>query len=163
MKRILIDLRIFLAVVAALGVALAVVSAAFLGIYNAPIDHVVEFQHLITAKVVNWSTIVSWQNFTESGVPIGALLEFGWWLTTGPGVAVSILAANGTSATWGTLVGCGEGPATFGTCGWTTDNHSFTISISQSISAPGFPMGPSANYTASVGFQGWYSYSTPAR
>lgn len=163
MRQILIDLRIVLAAVAALGVALAVVTVAFLGIYNAPIDHVVEFQHTITAKVENWSTIVSWQNFTESGVPIGAILEFRWWLGSGPGEAVTILAANGTSTTWGTWVGCGEGPATFGSCGWAANNHSFTISISQSISAPGIPGGPSANYTAVVGVQVSYSYSTPAR
>lgn len=159
MRRILIDLRIFLAAAIVLGLALAGVSIAFLGVYNEPIDHVVQFQHDVTATVVNYSTIVGEQNFTEIGVPVGALLEFGWQVTSGP-IAVTILVVNGTTSG---VNRCLDGPASMGSCGWTTDNRSFTVSIFQSMMTRGLPGLSSANYTATVSLQGWYSYSTPAR
>ena len=158
MQRALVDLRIFLATVVALGVALALVSLAFVGVYNAPIEHIITFQGGSSARVVNHSTIVGLQNFTESGVPVGALIGFSW--STGFGGGVTILAYAGHSTSISTLVGCEEGPAYFGSCAWTADNQSFTVSITYAdCPAPIC----SANFTAIVGLQGWYVYSTPAR
>lgn len=158
MRRILVDLRVFLATVTVLGVALAILGLAFLGIYNAPIEHVVNFQGEVSVRVANHSTIVGLQNYTETGVPLGALLGFSW--NTGFGGVVSIFAYNGTDMSVSTAAGCAEGPAWFGSCAWTAAGPSFTVSVTY-VNCPS-PI-CSANFTAAVGVQGWYSYSTPAR
>jgi hypothetical protein len=158
-KRILVDLRVYLATVVVLGVALALVGLAFAGVYNAPIEHRVYFQGDVTARVVNYSTIVTQQNFTELGIPSGAILGFGWYY--GDIGAVAILAYAGPSPAGTNAVVCAEGPTTFGLCAWTANGQSYTVSISQAISAPALPLS-SANYTSEVSVQGWYAYSTPA-
>ncbi len=150
-------MRIFLTTVVVLGVALAFVSLAFVGVYGAPIEHIVTFQGGSYAKVVNHSTIISLRNFTESGVPVGALIGFSW--ATGFGGGITILAYAGHNTSISSLVGCEEGPAYFGSCAWTADNSSFTVSITYAnCPAPIC----SANFTAIAGVQGWYVYSTPA-
>lgn len=162
MRRILVDLRIFLATVAVLGVALALVSLAFLGIYNAPIEHIVTFYGAAYAKVENYSTIVRLQNFTESGIPRGALLGFRWVNSFGGSVAILALAGNNTSIS--TVAGCQENPGyepSWGGCAWTAESPSFTVSIWYAYCPPSPSC--SGNFTAVVGVQGWYSYSTPAQ
>jgi hypothetical protein len=156
-RRVWVDFRVFLAAVVILGVALALVGLAFAGIYNDPVEHVVDFQGLVTAKVTNYTTIVTQSNFTESGIPNGALLGFDW--NDGSGQAVAILAYAGMSPSGNNAIVCSEGPMWFGSCAWTANGQSYTVSISQSDSAP--PLS-SANYTTYVGVQGWYAYSTPA-
>jgi hypothetical protein len=156
-RRILVDLRVFLATVVVLGVALGLVGLAYASVYNDPVEHVVDFQGLVTAKVINYSTIVAQHNFTESGIPNGALLGFNW--NDGSGQAVAILAYTGASPFGNNAVVCTEGPAWFGSCAWTADGQSYTFSISQSLSPSGLP----ANYTTDVGVQGWYTFSTPAQ
>lgn len=157
MRRILVDLRVFLATVVVLGVVLGLVGLALANVYNDPVEHVVDFQGLATAKVINYTTIVAQHNFTESGIPAGALLGINW--NDGSGQAVAILAYTGASPSENNAVVCTEGPMWFGTCAWTADGQSYTVSITQSLTAP--PLS-SANYTTDVGVQGWYAFSTPA-
>jgi len=156
MRRRTVDLRIFLATVIVLGVALTFVSLAFAGVYNTPVQHVVEFRGVATARVVNYSKVVSQQNLTETGIPAGALLGFTWDYS-GPGGEVAILASSGGGPSGGWAVVCESGLDTLGSCAWTATGQPFTVSISGSMSAPPVT-GP--NYTAYVGIQGWYTYST---
>jgi hypothetical protein len=158
-KRILVDLRVYLATVAVLGVALALVGLAFAGVYNAPIEHMVSFQGGAIARVVNYSTIVTQQNLTELGIPSGATFGFDWYY--GNAGAVTIFAYTGPNPAATNAVVCTEGPATSGSCAWTANGQSYTVSIAQAISIPALPFS-SANYTAEVNIQGWYAYSTPA-
>ena len=158
MRRILVDLRVFLAAVVVLGVSLTFVSLAYAGVYNDPVEHVVYFQGGAIARVVNYSTIISQQNFTVSGFPSGALLGFNWsW--GGVGAGVTILAYSGSSPNGVGAVVCTESGWS-GTCSWMADGPTYTVSISQSTS---FPSVSSANYTVTAVIQGWYVYSTPAR
>ena len=91
MLRRTVDLRVFLVTVAVMAAALILVTLAFAGVYDAPIEHRVNFQGGATASVVNYSTIVSQQNFTVSGIPAGALLGFTW--ETGQDAVVGTITA----------------------------------------------------------------------
>jgi len=158
MRRILVDLRVFLATVIVLGAALGWVSFSFWEVHSAPVQHVVEFHGVASAKVVNYTTVVAQQNLTESGVPVGALLGFNW-TSIGPYGVDGVLAYSGTSPTGNYAVVCASGITMLGSCAWTANGQSFTISILQSSSGPG---ASPANYTTEVNVLGWYEYSTPA-
>ena len=160
MERVLVDLRVLIVVVVILGAALAVVGVGLVGVYNAPVQHLIYFQGNISAKVINNSTIVSRENLTVTGVPAGALLGFNWVLS-GPGGAVGILAYTGDSPSGNNAQVCDEAPQFYsqGSCAWAANGQTLTVEISAMISDP--PITP-ANYTGYVFVQGWYLYSTPA-
>lgn len=159
MKRILVDLRIFLAVMVVLGLALAIIALALASVYNAPVQHEVDFRGTASAKVTNYSTVLISQNFTESGIPAGALLGIEWDFS-GPGGEVAILAYAGPTVSAPGAEVCDEGPTLGGSCAWMANGQSYTVSIWEVISYPGES---SANFTTSVSVWGWFTYSSPAR
>jgi hypothetical protein len=159
-KRILVDLRVLIAVLVALGATIAFLGLEVAAVYNAPVQHVTDFEGTISAKVVNYSTIVSRQNLTVNGVPAGALLGFNWTLS-GPGGAAGIMAYAGPNPDLSGAGACIEAPQfyTEGSCSWVADGRSLTVTISEMTSAP--PV-TGANYTGYVFVQGWYAYTTAA-
>ena len=160
MKRFLVDLRVLIVVVVALGAALAVVSVELVGVYNAPVQHTTDFYGLATAKVINYSTIVGRQNFTITGIPAGALLGLNWDFA-GPGGSPGVTVYAGPNPNSNNAQVCDEGPQSYytGSCSWTGNGQSLTVTLSTMTSAP--PV-TSANYTAEVIVQGWYVYTSPA-
>lgn len=153
MKRVLVDLRILIVVVVILGAALAIVGVELAGVYNAPVQHVTDFSGQISAKMINYSTVVSLQNFTVTGVPAGALLGFNW-VTTSPGEAGVVASARGAGDV------CNELPSISGGCSWTANGQTLTVMIWDLTPVlPGYGGG---NWTEYVTVQGWYVYTTPA-
>lgn len=163
MRRVLVDLRVFLAKAVVLGASLMSVGLAFAGVYNAPVEHVVGFQGLVTARIVNYSRIVHQQNFTESGFPYGALVGLEWTQSNSGEVAVYIvgrmLVGPGNNGYNGSVCWTTLAQALSGWCAWTANGSSHTVFISQ---AQGFSGITGANYTTGLNLQGWYTYSTPA-
>jgi len=158
-KRV-VDLRVLIAIVVVLGAALAVTSIELVNVYNSPVQHVAYFQGSVTAKVVNYSTIVGEHNYSLTGVPAGALLGFNWD-NAGPGGMAGVIAYEGPNPNGFNAQVCVEAPQVYdtGSCTWTANGQTLTVIISDWTSVA--PFTP-ANFTGEVTVQGWYAYTTPA-